>query len=132
MAGKVISRTPKVDDNTRTADLSISDQMALIFSHVGNDDEAELDSREKLSTARLKDIASLRSLLQTAADNMKKKKKNSVTLKVHSSFLPYLEEVIDDQRGLGRFYKFDVRGNNLTEKYDYFFVITMKTKLTTA
>ena len=130
MEGEIINVRIKPTENTTLAKLSVIDQLKLLFSKLSNDAAAELNANEKLSRETLKMTASLERLFSTAIENMKKGKHRSVTLQVSSKYLPYLDTVIDETRGMGRFYKFEVYKKDLPLNVDYMFIVKISIKVT--
>ncbi len=130
MNGEVVSSHIKATESTTLAKLSFFDQLKLLIHKFNNDDVAELDAAEKLSSVALSMKASLMNLLKTAAEPIEKGERQSVTLSVSSKYIPYLDDVIDSHKGLGRYYDFDVKLQDLPINVDYQFVIKMKRKVT--
>jgi len=127
--GKEIYRSIKVTDNTKTASLSLMDQVRLIFAKMSNDSSAELDVNERVSVERLKKLAGLTDFLQKAIKNMHRHGESSVTVQLSSEFLPYLDDVIGDKRGLGQFYDFNVESRDLPISVKHFVIVRISKKL---
>ena len=121
--GKVIYRSIKMDDNTNRTSLNVMDQIKLILASFSNNTESELDISEKLSADKLKKIAALTTLFEKAIARAKELQQSSVTLKVSSDFLPYLDDVIEEQHGLGRYYRFEIFKKDLPLTVNHFFVV---------
>lgn len=130
MEGELISRRVKVTEDTTIAKLSVLDQFKLLISRFNNDDVAELKAQESLSTNALTMQASLEKLIRTAASKLDGVNHSSVTLSVSSKYIPYMDEVIDEKHGLGRFYKITVFKKDLPVNVDYKFVIRVERKVT--
>lgn len=130
MDNEVICTRIKATENTTLAKLTVLDQIKMLISSFSNNDAAELDAREKLSVGELRKKASLNLLLTQAADAMKERGSNSVTLAVSSSYLPYIDEVIDPIYGLGRYYKFEIYKKKLPFNVNYNMVVRMSRRVT--
>ena len=126
--GKEVYRSIKVTDNTKTASLSLMDQIRLIFAKMSNDSSAELDVNERVSVERLKKLAGLTDFLQKAIKNMQRHGENSVTVQLYSEFLPYLDDVIGDKKGLGQFYDFNVEKRDLPISVKHFVIVRISKK----
>lgn len=126
--GKEVYRSIKVTDNTKTASLSLMDQIRLIFAKMSNDSSAELDVNERVSVERLKKLAGLTDFLQKAIKNMQRHGENSVTVQLSSEFLPYLDDVIGDKKGLGQFYDFNVEKRDLPISVKHFVIVRISKK----
>ena len=129
MQGEIVGRHIKATENTTVAKLSVIDQIKLLISKFNNNDAAELDAAEKLSNVSLKMRASLQRLFDTAAKEIESGKHTSVTLQVSSKYLPYLDDVIDKKKGMGRYYEFEVHKKDLPITVDYMFIVKIKRKV---
>lgn len=129
MEGEVISTRIKPTESTTVAKLSVTDQIKLLFSKFSNDDSAELAANEKVSAIALSMRASLQKLFKGAAEGIDSGVNTSVTLKVSSKYIPYLDDVIDERKGLGRYYKFEVSNRDLPINIDYSFIVTIRKKV---
>ena len=123
MNRKEVYRSVKVTDNVKLSALSVIDQIRLIASHLSNDDVAELRSMDKLSSDELRKQAGLTDFLSKAAEHMTENGTSSVTLAVASEFLPYIDEVIDKETGLGRFYRFEVFKRDIPFEVQHKFIV---------
>ena len=130
MEGEVISTRIKATESTTLAKLSFLDQFKLLLHKLSNDDAAELDAAEKLSRVTLKMRASLQNLFTKATEGLDEGAHESVTLKVSSKYLPYLDDVIDEKRGMGRFYNFEIIKRDIPANIDYMFVVVISRKVT--
>lgn len=129
MNGEVVNIAIKATEHTTLAKLSIFDQFKLLLKKVSNEDVAELDAAEKLSGVTLRMQASLQRLFTTAAEGLKDGQHKSVTLQVSSKFIPYLDDVIDPIKGMGRYYDFEIFTKDLPINVDYNFVVKIKKKV---
>lgn len=130
MEGEVVSTHIKVTENTTVAKMGIIDQVKLLLRKFSNDDAAELNAVEKLSASELRIKASLMRLFDTAVEGFETGQHTSVTLSVSSRYLPYLDEVIDDTYGMGRFYDFTVHKKDLPPTVEYKFIVEIRKKVT--
>lgn len=121
-----VCRQVKLTDNINVASLSILDQLRLLVSKVSNNDEAELDAQVRYNTERMRKLAALKSLLETAVENMIAKGADSVSVGVSSEFLPYIDEVVSSTHGLGRYYDITVRRKDLPYKVKHRFTVIIK------
>ena len=124
-----INRRIKPNDSTALVKLTVGDQIKLLFNQFANTDVAELNANEKMSEAELKMQASLNRLFKEATTRMIAQDKKSVTLSISSVYLPYLDAVIDNKTGLGRFYDFEVVKQSVAPAIEYKFVVTIKRRL---
>lgn len=129
MEGEVVSTHIKATENTTLAKLGFIDQFKLLIHKFSNDDVAELDAAEKLSSVALRMRASLQKLFIEAAKGLESGEHQSVTLQVSSKYLPYMDDVIHPIKGLGRYYDFEVFKKDLPPNVDYMFVIKIKRKV---
>ncbi len=126
---KEVSRSPRMDDNVSLTSLSPLDTLRLIMTKLTHDDAAELDNAEKISAERLKKVGSLTRLFEKATTKMNSLRKNSVTLQIASSYLPYIDEVADVKTGLGQFYEFEYnKETGIPASVPHFFLCTVRTK----
>lgn len=126
---KEVYRSVKLTDDINAAELSVVDQIRLLLAKVSNADEAELDAQTKLSREKLRRVSALNRLLTTAIEKMQSKGESSVTIGVSSEFLPYIDEVVDDKFGLGRFYEIRVYKKDLPSTVKHLFTVVIKTKV---
>lgn len=130
MQGEIVGSHIKATESTTLAKLSMFDQLKLLVSKFNNGDVAELDAAEKLSTVALKTKASLMSLFSKAVVSLENGEHESVTLSVSSKYIPYLDDVIDKNRGMGRYYDFEVHKQDLPINVNYMFIVKIKRKVT--
>lgn len=130
MEGEVVNIAIKATEHTTLAKLSVWDQFKLALKKFSNEDVAELDAAEKLSGVTLRMQASLQRLFTTAAEGLKDGQHQSVTLQVSSKYIPYLDDVIDPEKGMGRYYDFNMVTRDLPINVDYMFVVTISKKAT--
>lgn len=130
MEGEVVSTHIKATESTTLAKLSFMDQFKLLINRFNNNDAAELDAAEKLSRVTLKMRASLQNLFTKAVEGLDEGVHTSVTLEVSSKFLPYIDGVIDQKRGMGRYYNFDISKQDLPITVDYMFIVRISRKVT--
>lgn len=126
---EIVSRRIKVTEDTTLAKLGVFDQIKLLISKFNNNDVAELDAAEKLSGAAARMKASLIKLINTATEDLHDGTRQSVTMQVSSKYLPYLDDVIDPVRGVGRYYAFEVHKKDLPATVEYKFILVIKRKV---
>lgn len=129
MDGEVISTRIKATENTTLAKLGVFDQIKLLISKFNNDEVAELKAQETLSINALQMQASLEKLIRKAAEGLDGVGHSSVTLSVSSKYIPYMDDVLDEKYGLGRYYKFTVHKKNLPINVEYMFTIRVERKV---
>lgn len=127
--GKEVYRHVKLTDNIKTTSLSIMDQLRLMFSKLSNDDVAELNTNEKLTSEKMRKVAALTDFLDKVTDRLSNTNQPSVTVSVASEFLPYIDEVINDVSGKGRFYDFEVMKKNIPIDVKHQFIVKIKKKI---
>ena len=126
--GKEVYRSIELTDDVQTSTLGIADQIRLIVASTSNDDVAELDRNEKVSTDRLKKIAAFRNFLDNAIQQMQDMGENSVTLKVSHEFKPYFDEVLHDPSSYGRYYDCWIEKKDLPMSVKHFVIVRLKKK----
>lgn len=120
---KEVYRTVKVSDTTKPQSLSVFDQINLLMSRVGDKDIAELDAIEKMNSVKVQQMSSLTKFFEKAIHVMNEANYNSVTVEVPSTYLPYIDDVISEENGLGRFYKFDVYKKDIPINVKHTFIV---------
>lgn len=128
--GQEVFRSIEVTDDVQTSQLSILDQLRLIFAKLSNDDAAELDTIEKVSADKLKKIASLSDFLDKAISRMQELGESSVTVKLSSIYLPYIDEVLDKKNGYGRYYDIEIYRKKLPITVHHYFIVRLKLRQT--
>ena len=126
--GKEVYRSIELTDDVQTTNLSIPDQLRLIVANKSNDDVAELDMNEKVSTDRLKKIAAFRNFLDNALQQMQDLGEDSVTLKVSHEFKPYFKDVLFDPETYGRYYDCWIEKKDLPMSVKHFIIVKLKKK----
>lgn len=104
MPKQVINVRVKPTKNTVLAELSVLDQVKLIFSHFINRDTEELDAAKTVSLAELKEKAEFMTIIDRAIEKLSGH--DSITILVTSKYQFYAKELLDDKTGLGRYYDF--------------------------
>lgn len=126
---KEVCRSIKLTENINTAALSITDQLRLLFSRATNNDEAELDARTKYNVENARRMSALNNLLTKAVDRMQELGESKVTIGVSSEFLPYIDDVVDAKRGLGRYYDIEVRKKDLPHTIRHKFTVVISKRI---
>lgn len=129
MEGEIVSTHIKATEDTTLAKLSFIDQFKLLLTKFSNNDEAELHAAEKMSAVSLRMRASLKKLFTEATKPIEEGKRTSVTLQVSSKYIPYIDDVIDPIRGMGRYYEFEVRKKDLPVNVEYMFIVRIQRKV---
>ncbi len=124
-----VCRNVKLTDSINVTELGFFDHLRLLLSRVSNSDEAELDARQQVTAEHMRRKAALENLFSNALKRMNEVGKSSVTLGVSSEFLPCLDEVIDKEYGMGRFYTFEVYKKNLPSTVKHKFTVVIRTKV---
>ena len=126
---KEVSRSVVVDDNVNLTLLSFPEMVRLVVSTFNKDEAAELETEEKLSKERLKKLGSLNDFIRRATDKMERLHETSVTCNLSSTYLPYIDEVIDKKTGWGRFYDIEYYKTEIpiNVKHKFLCVIRKKT-----
>lgn len=128
--GKEVYRAIEITDDVQTAKLSPLDQIRLIIANLSNDDAAELDMIEKVSRDKLYKVAALSRFIEKAAERMDDLGKKSATVKMSSEFLPYIDEVLSDKDGYGRYYDFKVVKKDRPVGVKHFFILKITKRQT--
>lgn len=125
---KEVARSPKIDDNINLARLTASDTFRLVMAKLTKNEMEELENAEKLSAEKLRRVGSLNSLIETAVDEMNRRKEKSVTLNLSSVYLPYVDECVSEKTGWGRFYDINVQKRNIPQNVKHYFLCTIRKK----
>lgn len=96
----------KPTKNTVLAELSVLDQIKLIFSHFINRDSEELDAARTVSLSELKEKAEFMQIIDKSIEKLDGHE--SITILVTSKYQVYAEELLNDKTGLGKYYDFKV------------------------
>lgn len=130
MQGEVVSSRIKATETTTLAKLSFIDQFKMLIHRFNNNEVAELDAAEKVSRTALKMQSSLQNLFLRAVEGFEDGTHSSVTLQVSSKFLPYIDEVIDTEHGMGQFYNFEIIKRDLPMNVEFMFIVKISRKVT--
>lgn len=125
---KEVSRSIVIDDNVNLTLLSFPDMVRLVISTFNRDEAAELETEEKISKERLKKLGSLDDLFRHVTNKMERIHKSSATLNLSSSYLPYIDEVIDDKKGWGRFYNITYQRRDIPLDIKHKFICVIRKK----
>lgn len=125
---KEVSRSIVVDDNVNLTMLSFPDMVRLVISTFNHDEAAELETAEKLSKERLRKVGSLDDFFRRATNKMESLHESSVTLNLSSTYLPYIDEVINDKTGWGRFYDIRYYKTNIPINVKHKFICEVRKK----
>lgn len=106
MAKQIINIRVKPTKNTVLAELSVLDQIKLIFSHFINRDSEELEAARTVSLNELKEKAEFMKIIDKSIEKLDGH--DSITILVTSKYQVYAEELLNDKTGLGRYYEFKV------------------------
>ena len=106
MAKQIINVRIKPTKNTVLAELSVLDQIKLIFSHFINRDSEELEAARTVSLNELKEKAEFMKIIDKSIEKLDGH--DSITSLVTSKYQVYAEELLNDKTGLGRYYEFKV------------------------
>ena len=106
MAKQIINVRVKPTKNTVLAELSVLDQIKLIFSHFINRDSEELEAARTVSLNELKEKAEFMKIIDKSIEKLDGH--DSITILVTSKYQVYAEELLNDKTGLGRYYEFKV------------------------
>ncbi len=106
MAKQIINVRIKPTKNTVLAELSVLDQIKLIFSHFINRDSEELEAARTVSLNELKEKAEFMKIIDKSIEKLDGH--DSITILVTSKYQVYAEELLNDKTGLGRYYEFKV------------------------
>ena len=104
--GEIINVRVKPTKNTVLAELSIFDQIKLIFSHFNNRDSEELEAARTVSLSELKEKSEFMKIIDRSIEKLDGH--DSVTILVSSKYKVYAEEMLNDKTGLGRYYDFRI------------------------
>lgn len=125
---KEVARSPKIDDNVNLARLSAGDTIRLVMSKFTKNEMEELENAEKLSAEKLRRMGSLNSLIDTAVNEMNRRKESSVTLNLSSIYLPYVDECMSEETGWGRFYDIEIHKTNIPQNVKHYFLCVVRKK----
>lgn len=103
---EIINVRVKPTKNTVLAELSIFDQIKLIFSHFNNRDSEELEAARTVSLSELKEKSEFMKIIDRSIEKLDGH--DSITILVSSKYKVYAEEMLNDKTGLGRYYDFRI------------------------
>lgn len=129
LKGKEVYRSLEITDDIQTSKLGIIDQLRLLFANFSNDDSAELDTAEKMSTDKLRKVAALTNFIERALRRMDELQEASVTMKISSEFLPYIDEVMSNDTGYGRFYDYSVVKRDIPMYVKHCFILRISKRV---
>ncbi len=104
--GEIINVRVKPTKNTVLAELSIFDQIKLIFSYFNNRDSEELEAARTVSLSELKEKSEFMKIIDRSIERLDGH--DSITILVSSKYKVYAEEMLNDKTGLGRYYDFRI------------------------
>lgn len=104
--GEVINVRVKPTKNTVLAELSVLDQIKLIFSHFNNRDSEELEAARTVSLTELKEKSEFMKIIDKSIEKLDGH--DSITILVTSKYKVYAEELLNDKTGLGKYYDFHI------------------------
>lgn len=104
--GELINVRIKPTKNTVLAELSVFDQIKLIFSHFINRDSEELEAARTVSLVELKEKSEFMQIIDKSIEKLEGH--DSVTILVTSKYKVYAEDLLNDKTGLGKYYDFKV------------------------
>lgn len=116
----------KPTKNTVLAELSVLDQIKLIFSHFINRDTEELEAARTVSLSELKEKAEFMQIIDKSIEKLDGH--NSITILVTSKYQVYAEELLNDKTGLGKYYDFKVDIPNIPLAIKHTFKIRIARK----
>lgn len=102
-----------VTDDTKLASLSVLDQIRLLLARFSNSDASDMDVAEKVSVDKLKHVSALKTFLEKATMKLTELGQDSLTIKLSSEFIPYIDEVMGGTDGFGQFYDIFVYRKNI-------------------
>lgn len=125
---ELINVRVKPTKNTVLAELSVLDQIKLIFSHFINRDSEELDAARTVSLSELKEKAEFMQIIDKSIEKLDGH--DSITILVTSKYQVYAEELLNDKTGLGKYYDFkvDIPDIPLAIKHTFKIRIARRTK----
>lgn len=104
--GEIINVRVKPTKNTVLAELSVLDQIKLIFSHFNNRDSEELEAARTVSLTELKEKSEFMKIIDKSIEKLDGH--DSITILVTSKYRVYAEELLNDKTGLGKYYDFRI------------------------
>ena len=128
-SGEIINVRIKPNKGTVLAELSVLDQIKLIFSHFTNRDAEELDAAKTVSLTELREKAEFMTIIENAIAELDEHK--SVTILVTSKYQVYAKSLLNDKDGLGRYYDFklDIPDIPLSIKHTFKVRVARKEKV---
>lgn len=128
MKKEVISTRVKVTADTTVSRLSLIDQIKLLIAQMSHPEVERL--RGQAQVLRRESIArsSTHKALREACDSLAKSTDTYLTISIKSSYLPYLNDIINPTTGLGQAFDFYIteRKEDSTLDYDVYIKIVKK------
>lgn len=119
MQKEVVSRRVKVTEDTTVSRLSLIDQIKLLISQLSHPETERIRSQAQIIRRQSISRSSTRKALREACDALSKSDDNYMTISIKSSYLPYLEDIINPTTGLGVSFDFYVTDRPEDNSLDY-------------
>lgn len=128
MQKEVVSRRVKVTEDTTVSRLSLIDQVKLLIAQLSHPETERLRGQAQVLRRQAISRSSTRKALREACDSLSKSDDKFMTISIKSSYLPYLEDIINPVTGLGVAYNFYItdRPEDSTLDYDVYIKIVKK------
>ena len=128
MKKEVISRRVKVTDDTTVSRLSLVDQIKLLIAQLSHPETERLRSQAQVIRREAIGRSSTHKALREACDSLAKSDDKYMTISIKSSYLPYLQDIINPTTGLGSAFNFYItdRQEDSTLDYDVYIKIVKK------
>lgn len=128
MKKEVISRRVKVTDDTTVSRLSLIDQVKLLIAQLSHPETERLRGQAQVLRREAISRSSTHKALREACESLSKSDDRYITISIKSSYLPYLEEIINPITGLGAGFNFFItdRPEDSTLDYDVYIKIVKK------
>lgn len=128
MKKEVISTRVKVTADTTVSRLSLVDQIKLLIAQLSHPETERLRSQAQVIRRESIARSSMHRAIREACDSLAKSEDKYMTISVKSSYLPYINDIINPTTGLGQAFDFHIteRSEDSTLDYDVYIKIVKK------
>lgn len=128
MYKETLSSRVKVTDDTTVSRLSLVDQIKLLIAQLSHPETERLRGQAQVLRREAIDRSSTRKALTEVCETLSKSPDKFITIKIKSSYLPYLDEFTNSVTGYGTAFDFIItdRPEDPSLDYDVFIKIVKK------
>ena len=123
-----VCRSVVITDDTKLASLTVFDQIRLLLARLSNSGASDIDVAEKVSVDKIKHISALKTFLEKATNKLTELGKDSITIKLSSEFVPYIDEVMNGASDFGKYYDIEVFRKNIPLSTPHYIIVRITKK----